>query len=437
LPYDWDFFFANGSTSPLWGNQNLAKVIARPAFTRLLHGHLLDLIQGTFTPEYLGPYIANFGQVAGQNYSGYLTRIRARAQHVRGRLPAVVPFEITSNGGADLSVATPQVTLEGRGWIDVRDVRLATGEPVALTWLDGVRWRATLPLMAETQRLELRAFNRRGEPVGADGIGVTTTQLDDLQRRFLRISEIHYHPAEVTDAERAVGHVDDDFEFVEVTNYGTTAVGWEGLRLEGAIEHAFSGLEASTLAPGERVLVVKQREAFERRWGLGLRVVGEYEGSLNNAGEVLRLIDRQGVVIHEVAYDDTAPWPSEADGAGYSLELIAPDGAIGAAAGWRVGVPGGSPGRGWEDVLRPRFTTLRVDGQSIRLRLQGWRGQEYQVQSAPALVGAPWENVGERVRVTGDGEVEWVVSMLADGRFFRVVVERVAAGVGLAGADPG
>jgi hypothetical protein len=431
LPYDWDFFFANGSSSPLWGNQNLAKVIARPAFTRLLHGHLLDLIQGTFTPEYLGPYIASFGQVAGQNYSGYLARIRARAQYVRGRLPAAVAFEITSNGGADLSVATPQVTLEGRGWIDVREVRLTTGEPVMLTWLDAVRWRATLPLKAETQRLELRAFNRRGEPVGADGIGVTTSQLDDQQRRFLRISEIHYHPSEVTAAERAAGHVDDDFEFVEITNYGTTAVGWDGLRLEGAIEHAFGGLESPTLAPGERVLVVKQRAAFERRWGNGLRVVGVFEGSLNNAGEVLRLIDRQGVVIHEVAYDDAAPWPSEADGAGYSLELIAPDGAIGLAAGWRVGAPGGSPGRGWEDVLRPRFVAARVDGESIRLRIQGWRGQEYQVQSASALVGAPWGNVGVPVRVTEDGEVEWEGASLGEGRFFRIEVERVAAGVGL------
>lgn len=59
-------------------------------------------------------------------------------------------------------------------------------------------------------------------------------------------------------------------------------------------------------------------------------MAGEFEGSLNNAGEVIRLLDRQGVVIHEVAtLDDAPPWPAEADGAGYSLELISPEGAIG------------------------------------------------------------------------------------------------------------
>gem|GEM_PF-3474001 len=299
LPYDWDFFFANGSSSPLWGNQNLAKVIARPMFTRLLHGHLHDLIQGVFTADYLGPYIANFGQVAGQSYSGYLARIRARAQYVRGRLRAAVPFEITSNGGADIAVTTPEVTLEGRGWIDVIDLRQAGGEPLALAWLDGLRWRAKIPLVATTQRLELEAFNRRGEKVGADGIGITTIQLDDVQRRSLRISEIHYPPSDVTDAEQAAGHAEDDFEFVEVANYGSTAVGLDGVRLEGAIRYAFGGLEASAsaLATGERVLVVKQRQAFGQRWGTSFRVVGVFEGSLNNAGEVIRLVDRQGVVI--------------------------------------------------------------------------------------------------------------------------------------------
>lgn len=431
LPYDWDFFFANGDTSALWGNQNLAKVIARPVFTRLLHGNLLDLIQGTFTPEYLGPFITSFGQVAGQTYSGYLARIRARGQYVRGRLPAVVPFEITSNGGADVSVTTPEVTLEGRGWVDVWEVRQVGGRALPLTWLDGSRWRTTIPLVATTTRVDLEAFNRRGEKVGSDGVVVTTTQLDDAQRRFLRISEIHYHPADITVSESEAGWVEDDFEFLEVTNFGASPVSLEGVRIEGGVQFGFGGIEPKELAAGGRWVVVKRRDAFERRWGGGVPVAGEFEGSLNNAGEVIRLLDRQGVVIHEVAYDDDPPWPPEADGAGYSLELISPEGAIGAAAAWRIGERGGSPGRGFVDLARPRIAAMRHDGTTIRIGFEGQRGRVYQVQSATTLPSVAWEPAGAPIRPVADGAMEWEGRLDGSARFFRIVVERVAEGTAL------
>ncbi len=427
LPYDWDFFFANGDTSALWGNQNLAKIIARPVFTRLLYGHLHDLINGTFTTNYLAPFIQNFGQVAGQNYSGYLARIRGRGQYVRGRLPAAVPFEITSNGGTDFSVTTPEVTLEGRGWVDVRHIRLAgavggAGE-VPVTWLDASRWRVTLPLAASTNLLVLEAFNRRGEKVGADTIQISTSRVEDAQRRFLRLSEILYHPADTTAEERDAGFEEDDFEFVEIGNLGPKAVALSGVQIDGAIGFTFQGVEAGSLEAGEWVVVVKRREAFVRRYGTGPAIAGEYFGNLNNAGERIRLLDAWGWVIDEVAYDDAPPWPVEADGAGYSLERVFPDGANGYPGGWRIGALGGSPGREIELRERPILVALRRNGDWLQVRFVGKGGRTYRVQGTAALDRHSWLDRGEPIRPVTTGEVEWLERFEGGERYYRVVVE--------------
>lgn len=166
FPYDWDFFFALDSTAPLWGDQNLSKIIALPVWTRLFHGHLLDLIETTFNPNYLAPWIDHFGSVAGEDYRNVLDRVRARSDFVRSRLPDRIAFAITSNNGADFAVTTATTTLEGRGWIDVDRLYLSSQpNPLPLTWLDGTRWRVSAPLRASTNHLTLEARNAPGARV--------------------------------------------------------------------------------------------------------------------------------------------------------------------------------------------------------------------------------------------------------------------------------
>src|SRR6185503_16465604 len=106
-----------------------------------------------------------------------------------------IPFEITSNSGADFSVETPTVTLEGRGWIDVYHVRKAgVSSPLPITWLDEQRWRLTLPLDKGSNNIVLQAVNFRGTEVGQDSISVNTTISEFPLIDYLRITEVMYHP---------------------------------------------------------------------------------------------------------------------------------------------------------------------------------------------------------------------------------------------------
>ena len=166
----------------------------------------------------------------------------------------------------------------------------------------------------------------------------------------LAISEIHYHPADPSGTEIAAGFEDaDDFEFVELLNTSDRHVDLEGVYFYGAIAFDFTDAPTGrTLAPGARLLVVADVEAFTLRYGPGLPVAGEYSGQLNNGGENVQLFTPGDAVIRSVDYSDDAPWASAADGDGYSLVRRHPNDPAGDsdADGWAVsGAVGGSPGQ--------------------------------------------------------------------------------------------
>ena len=106
---------------------------------------------------------------------------------------------------------------------------------------------------------------------------------------------------------------------------------------------SFQVFSPNWLQAGEYVLVVKNRAAFESRYGTGRRIAGEYSGQLNNAGDHLTLSGAVGEPIMDFNYKDG--WHPLTDGLGFSLVLTnaaIPDDA----SGWRVSTAlGGSPGQ--------------------------------------------------------------------------------------------
>lgn len=149
----------------------------------------------------------------------------------------------------------------------------------------------------------------------------------------LVISEIFYHPSGEPETS----------EFIELLNISSEEISLAGVVFNGGIGFAFA--EETTLAAGERVILVTDLEGFELVYGDGLPVGGIYTGRLNNGGEDLLLTAADGSPIQSFGYLDRVPWPSSADGGGKSLTLIAPTSDPGNAENWRASVAlGGSPG---------------------------------------------------------------------------------------------
>ena len=148
----------------------------------------------------------------------------------------------------------------------------------------------------------------------------------------LRITEIMYNPPG-----------GDAYEFIELQNVGLVTLDLSGISLSG-VEFRFS--QGATLAPGARAVLISDANpsAFARRYP-GVTVAGQYKGGLSNGGEAIALIDQQNRTIASVRYQDSGLWPGSADGGGFSLEIINPNGDPSDPCNWRASAsPGGSPG---------------------------------------------------------------------------------------------
>jgi len=148
----------------------------------------------------------------------------------------------------------------------------------------------------------------------------------------LRITELMYDPDNGS-----------DFEFIELQNIGLKSLNLTGVRFVTGIDFVFPPM---ILSPGEFVLLVSDRVSFERKYGVGLPIVGQYTGKLSNGGEeiVLRLPKPYSGNVMRFTYNDK--WFPGADGGGHSLEIIDPQShARGWSdqAYWRQGALQGTP----------------------------------------------------------------------------------------------
>ncbi len=352
FPWDQDHAFYYAPTSSLYGagTHRLAALINLPPNRRLYAGHLRHLCRIAFNNEFLDPVINHLHSPGVADRTRHAATIRSYVTNRRNFVLSqitnqfpLVAFTVTTNGGDDITTTEPSAVVEGRGWIDVKSILVSRNggpaEPAPVTWLDGQRWRLTLPVVAGVNAFALTAADHDGVTVGAAGLTITNTgATDPATAENLVLSEIHYHPA---------GGAAE--EFLEFVNAGTRPIDLAGVAFSRGVQFDFGSGAITTLAPGARVLVVQNRSAFEARYGGGLPVAGEFaaDTQLANSGERLTLLDRAGGVIVDLAFGDALPWPPEADGHGWSLTLIRPETKPDAAlpGNWRPSrEAGGSPG---------------------------------------------------------------------------------------------
>jgi len=162
----------------------------------------------------------------------------------------------------------------------------------------------------------------------------------------LVISEFMYHPTPATGEEAALGFSNSDFEWIELQNVGAEAIEMTGVRFTKGVDFDFP--DGYEIPSGGYAIIARDAAAFAFRYGAAIPIAGEYgPDSLSNGGENVKLSFGAGTGIIEFTYDDEDPWPTAADGDGFSLVLIdpasLPDHAV--AINWRASATrGGTPG---------------------------------------------------------------------------------------------
>ena len=197
--------------------------------------------------------------------------------------------------------------------------------------LTGVTNSAGIPITAPTV---LNARSYSGGTWSALNSAFFTTGVLASSANIV-ISEVNYHPYDVTAAELASPDVndEDDFEFVEIMNISASVVelGGAAFALTPSGDH-LEGIEVTfpdgtLIQPGERLLVVANAAAFAIRYpGVSAsKIIGDYSNRLDNTGEWITLQAADGSIIDQFRYNDIAPWPTTPDGAGPSLVVADPN----------------------------------------------------------------------------------------------------------------
>jgi len=135
----------------------------------------------------------------------------------------------------------------------------------------------------------------------------------------LVITEIMYNDASAADS----------LEFIEIYNNGTDVAILGGLELEDGINFIFPSQQE--LAAGEFILLARNAISAENYYGMTFL---DYGGSLSNSGELIELVNAEGVLIDSVRFESDLPWPPGADGLGPSAELNSPDNDNAVGANW-------------------------------------------------------------------------------------------------------
>ncbi len=145
---------------------------------------------------------------------------------------------------------------------------------------------------------------------------LTRFHAEFLDHDKMKITELMFNPVGVR----------EDLEFIELLNTSDRAVDLSGWALTEGVGFVFP--PATRVMPNGIVIVAKSRETFlARNPGLpgDVLVLGDYDGSLNNDGDTVRLVDAgEGfpATIDFVRYSDGGEWPDIREG--HSIEVAVP-----------------------------------------------------------------------------------------------------------------
>ncbi|MCU0748728.1 MAG: lamin tail domain-containing protein [Akkermansiaceae bacterium] len=147
------------------------------------------------------------------------------------------------------------------------------------------------------------------------------------------INEIHYHPAD----DAIQGPL--PLEFIELHNPGDSTVSLAGWTISNAVTYTFPA--GVNLAPGGFVVVAQNPATLLSKYGI--TAYGPWVGKLSNTGETIELRNAANASIDTVSYGTGYPWPTAADGAGPSCELIHPSLDNDLGGSWRSSGGAGIP----------------------------------------------------------------------------------------------
>ena len=324
LTWDIDFTMGVGGRSATGGlfdevsDGRVAGMYATPASLRAYWRGLWDVAMGPFDTNFLSPVLfAKQAALLANNVNvdvsvvpnTILTFAAARRTFLLGQMNNITnSFNVA--GLLTFSTNASLINIGGYAPIQGRDIYI-NGALYPVTWTSVTSWVARVVLGPGVNTLVVDNRMNTGATNGTRTLSINYTGPSADPVGSVVLNEIHYNPT-IPDA-----------SFVEIVNVASNAFDVSGWEVNG-LNYTFP--VGSVLTNGQNIVLVKNRIAYGAAYPTGA-VFAVFEGNLDPDGETISLIkpgtnEASNVFIDRVRYENRLPWPTSANGVGFSLQLM-------------------------------------------------------------------------------------------------------------------
>lgn len=312
----------------------LGKMMENPTYQKFFLTRMADMLNTAFKKENIFAMINSIDTAIDPEMSRDIARWTENWRDISGFINYDMEYirEITEDYAEDYPSFIYQEVLDT---LDVDTVRITieqlAGGSVKLNSInpntDNSSWSG---LYFEGNTIELQAQSYAGSLftgwlVDGESAGTTNTLSIDLasdpvliEAQFVSndelivINEINYNSEEDKDSG----------DWVEIYNPGSSEIdlsNWVYKDEDDANEFLIPS--GTILGVGEYLVLSHDLIAFDNIHPLVDNVLGVVEFGLSGNNDQVRIFNASGDLIDLVSYDDEAPWSTDADGLGYTLEL--------------------------------------------------------------------------------------------------------------------
>ncbi|HSH16654.1 MAG TPA: lamin tail domain-containing protein, partial [Verrucomicrobiae bacterium] len=332
VQWTWDIDFALGidrGINPNLFGSNDPRIVAMwqvPAIRRAYLRAFQDLVDGPWRTSVLLPLLdAKDKALRENNVTTDATQLNAIKNYISGEINQLTTTAAQGNAPFEVTVPTSITTnnnlivITGTAPIKIKDI-LLNGQVIPVTWsgpnaTTPTIWRVLLVAQPGQNVYNFTGNDSQDKPVAGAGATVTVNftgpAVDPVDT--VVFSEIMYNPTT------------PNASFVEIhnrsSNFSFDLSGWEINGLN------FTFPVGTILTNGQYLVVAKNLGAFSGAYAGNVNVAGEFDGNLDLDGETLTLVKPganggAALEVDKVRYEPGAPWNTNANGNGPSLQLI-------------------------------------------------------------------------------------------------------------------
>ena len=175
-----------------------------------------------------------------------------------------------------------------------------------------------------------------------------TTEISDLSTMFIanfEVAQSSFEGVTISEINYKDGsdfNTTDWFEIWNATSETLSLDGW--YFYDNDSTHRFDFVDGTTIAPQDRLVVVKSSKNFSNNYPDVTNFTGDFSFGLGTPTDEINLFNEHDELVASVSYSDNYPWALNNDLTGRTLELLDPLKSLDDADNWFAGCYMGSPG---------------------------------------------------------------------------------------------